>query len=426
MNAIDLSALFFLQLGVITAAGQLCARLGRRLYQPPVVCEMVAGVLLGPSLLGWLAPGISARLFPAESMPILFSASQLGLTLYMFCVGLEFRPELLARTWKASAAVSMAGMAVPLVLGGALGAWMHGVPGFFGAGITRAGAALFGGAAVCITAFPMLARIITERGLAGTRLGAVVLAAGAIDDIAAWAILAVLLGFSTGDPGIAALAVGGGAVFALVVWGLVRPLARRVVDALGPAALGAPGLAAALVALSLAAWFTDYIRLYAVFGAFTLGLAMPRGPFSERLRSGIEPLTTCLLVPTFFAFSGLNTRIGALESPFLWSIAGLVLLTACLAKGAACFAAARAAGYLSSESAAIGALMNARGLMELILLNIALQRGIITKTTFTMYVLMAVATTLAASPVFEMIRGYLPESAVKRADREEAVLDRSP
>lgn len=410
MTAFDLSARLFLQLAVVVAAGRLCARAGRPFLQPPVVCEMVAGVLLGPSLLGWLAPGLSAWLFPREAMPILFAVSQLGLALYMFCVGLEFRAELLSSGWRGSAAVSLAGIAAPLALGAGLGAWGHGRPGFFAPSLLSWQAMLFAGAAMCVTAFPMLARIIVERGLSGTRVGALALAAGACDDVAAWGMLAVLLAVLGADPRIAALAIGGGALFALAAWTLVRPLARRLVERSGPDALGSGGLAAALLGLMLASWITDSIRLYAVFGAFVFGLAMPRGPFAERLRERVEPATTALLLPTFFAYSGLNTRLGLLDTPALWAAAALVLLAATLGKGLACGAAARLVGYSAAEATAVGTLMNARGLMELILLNIGLERGVITPTTFTICVLMAVATTLAASPVFELVRPFLSAS----------------
>jgi Kef-type K+ transport system membrane component KefB len=420
VTPLELSARFFLQLAVIAAAGQLCARLGRRLLQPPVVCEMVAGVLLGPSLLGWLAPEVSAWIFPPEGMPILFAASQLGLALYMFCVGLELRTELLREGWRGSLAVSWAGIAAPLVLGGGLGVVLHGMPGFFGAGVSRQMAALFGGSAVCITAFPMLARIIVERGLAGTRLGTVALAAGAFDDLAAWAVLAVLLSMFSSNAGIAGLAIGGGLAFAAVVYLVVRPCARRLLDWAGPAALGPEGVAIGLVVLCVAAWATDTIRLYSVFGAFTLGLAVPRGLYCDRLRERVEPLTTALLVPTFFAFSGLSTRIGLLDSGGLWVVAGVVLLVSTVGKGVACGLAARATGLGAAESAAVGALMNARGLMELILLNIVFQRGVITQATFTIYVLMAVTTTLAASPVFELVRPYLPAASLKPSRALEA------
>lgn len=417
MTSFDLSAHFFLQIAVILAAGRLVSWAGRRALQPPVVCEMVAGVLLGPSLLGLLAPGAFAALFPKGSMPILFAASQVGLSLYMFAVGLEFRLDLLSGGWRSSAAVSVAGILAPMALGGLLGARVAGDPAFFAAVVQPWQAVLFMGAAMSITAFPMLARIIFERGLTGTRIGALSLGAGACDDVAAWCLLAFILAGFESDPRIAALALGGGAAYVLVVAYGVRPLARGLVARFPQEALGATGLTLTLIALMLVSWFTDSIRLYAVFGAFVLGMAMPRGPFCDGLRDKIEPLTTGLIVPLFFAFSGLNTRVGLLDGPRMWGIAALVLLIATVGKGAACGVAARLGGYSAAESAAVGTLMNSRGLMELILLNIGLERGLITPTLFTMLVLMAIATTLAASPVFELTRPYLSEEAARPASR---------
>ncbi len=414
MTSFDLSAHFFLQLAVIIMVCRAASWLGRRALQPPVVCEMVAGVLLGPSLFGLLFPGAFAAVFPKETMPILFVISQVGLALYMFVVGLEFRTDLLLSSWKSSAAVSLAGIAAPMALGGLLGARLAADPAYFGAGVKEWQAMVFTGAAMSITAFPMLARIIVERGLSGTRIGTLSLGAGAFDDVAAWCLLATILAVFESDNRIAVLALAGGAAYALLVLFVVRPLARELARRFPEAALGDAGFSSALIALMLAAWFTDHVRLYAVFGAFLMGMAMPRGAFADRLRAKIEPLTTGLIVPLFFAFSGLNTRIGLLDTPRMWAIAGVVLLIATAGKGLACALAARLSGYPPAEAAAVGTLMNARGLMELILLNIGLERGLITPTLFTMMVLMAVATTLMASPVFELVRPYLSGGARAR------------
>jgi len=419
----ELSTRLFLQLAVVLAACRVLTWLGRRAFQPPVVCEIVAGILLGPSLLGWLWPGASAWLFPRAGLAALSAASQMGLALYMFVVGLEFRTDLLAAGWRRSAAVSLSGIAAPLALGAWLGASLTPAATYFGAGVGRLEAMLFTGAALCITAFPVLARIIMERGLSGTRLGTLVLGAGAFDDAAAWSLLAVILAGFESAPRLAVLAVGGGLAYAAVVFWAVRPAARWFVSRRPEAALGPGALPVVCVALALAAWYADSIRLHAVFGAFLLGVAMPRGPFANALRAKIEPVTTALLVPLFFAFSGLNTRLGLLSSPGMWATAAAIFLVATAGKGAACALAARAGGLPAAESAAVGALMNARGLMELILLNIGLERGLITPTFFTLLVLMAVATTMAAAPAFELLRPFLqaggttPAPAPCRAER---------
>ena len=403
----ELSAHFFLELAVILVACRVLTWLGKRALQPPVVCEMVAGVLLGPSLLGLLFPEFHAMIFPKATMPLIFAVSQVGLTLYMFVVGLEFRLDLLSKGWRGSAAVSIAGIAAPLALGALLGSRLMADPAYFGAGVKSWQAMIFTGAAMSITAFPMLARIIMERGLAGTRIGTLSLGAGAFDDAAAWTLLAIILAAFESNPLIAVLAVAGGAAYLLLIAFVVKPVAKSLVARHPQASLSPAGLRAVLIVLMIAAWYTDYIRLHAVFGAFLLGIVMPKGTFVDNLRDRIEPLTSGLLVPLFFAFSGLNTRLDLMAGQGLWMVALSILLIATLGKGVACGVAARLGGYPAAESVAVGTLMNARGLMELILLNIGLERGLITPTLFTMMVLMAVVTTLAASPVFELVRPYL-------------------
>ena len=409
MSPFDLSVLFFLQMAVILATCRVAGLVFRHLGQPQVVSEMIAGVLLGPSLLGWLAPGVSAALFPPESKPILFAVCQLGLVLYMFLIGVEFDFELIRSRLRSAAAVSLAGIAAPFALGMAIAWQISGDTTLFSAKTTPTQAMLFMGAAMAITAFPMLARIIFEQGLARTSLGTLALAAGSIDDVMAWTVLAVVLASFQGDASIAWLAIGGGALFAvfclLVLRRLLRPLGERV-EADGQ--MGQGLLVFVLIIVMLAAWFTDSIQVYAVFGAFLAGLAMPRGRFAAELHRHMYGLTTALLLPTFFIYSGLNTKIGLVNTPYLWLLAGVILAAAIVGKGVACYGAARLSGETHRESLAIGALMNARGLMELIILNIGLQRGIIEPALFTIMVLMAIVTTLMASPIFRWLYGPPP------------------
>lgn len=406
MTNLQLSILFFLQLAVILGACRAVGWLARRIGQPQVVGEMIAGVVLGPSLLGMLAPASQEALFPKASMTILFCVSQVGLALYMFIVGTEFRTELFLGRLRSAASVSAAGMVVPFVLGAAIAGWLIRHPGLFGERVTLAEAALFLGAAMCITAFPMLARIIYERGLAGTSLGTLALAAGAIDDGAAWCILAVVLA-SFGDSWLVAVkAIGGGVVYAVVT----LTLGRRWLGLLGDLTernqgVTMPMLSFTLGLVMLASWWTDYIGIYAVFGAFILGAAMPRGRFVVEVQRKLEPLVVVFLLPLFFTYSGLNTRLDMVDSAFLGWVALVVLVAACLGKGVACWAAARWHGEDQRTSLAVGTLMNARGLMELIILNIGLQHGIITPTLFSIMVIMAIVTTLMATPLFEWVYG---------------------
>jgi len=404
MTPFELSVQLFLQLAVILAACRLVGWLVRPLGQPQVVAEMITGVLLGPSLLGLLFPAAQARLFPDASKPTIYVLAQIGLALYMFLIGLELDLELIRHRVRSAVAVSWAGIATPFVLGAGLAFALRERLPLFAPGVSSLQAMLFFGAALSITAFPMLARIISERGLAGTSLGTLALAAGSLDDAAAWCLLAVVLSGFTGDLSIALLAVGGGAVYLFGMLTLGRRALGRLFGWIGARGERAElELPATLVLLALAAWTTDSLGIYAVFGAFVLGAAMPRGTLAGRLESRIGPLTTTLLLPMFFVNSGLNTAIGLLDSWAMWGVALLVLAVAILGKGVACGVAARLCGEPPRDAVAIGALMNARGLMELILLNIAYERGLITQTLFTMLVLMAVVTTLMAVPAFNRV-----------------------
>ena len=263
-----------------------------------------------------------------------------------------------------------------------------------------------------ITAFPMLARIIFEQGLSKTSTGTLVLAAGAIDDAVAWCVLAVVLASFQQDVSLAVYAIGGGVIFAiftlLVIKRMLVPLGKMV-EAAGEMSQGV--LIFVLMLTMLGAWFTDIIQIYAVFGAFVMGIAMPRGKFASELHRIIYPLTTALLLPVFFIYSGLNTKIGLVNTPYLWLLTGIILVAAVIGKGVACYGAARLNGEPHREAMAVGTLMNARGLMELIILNIGLQRGIIEPALFTIMVLMAVITTLMTTPLFERVYGSKSQRA---------------
>ena len=404
MSNNDLAIRFFLQLAFIVATCRIVGLLAKRVGQPQVVAEMIAGVLMGPSLFGLLLPGVQAQLFPKASMSIIYAVSQVGLVLYMFLIGLEFQVDLIKQRLRSAATVSVAGILLPFALGVIISTFLIRNHSFFTEGVAGWEAALFMGAAMSITAFPMLARIIYERGLTGTSLGTLALAAGSIDDAAAWCILAIVLASFSGNATIAIFAIGGGVLYALVVLFVGKPLLRRLgTRAENNGGVSGRMLAFVLMLLMICAWYTDAIRLYAVFGAFILGTAMPRGVFARDVQRLLEPLTTNFLLPLFFVYSGLNTSIGLVNSKAMWIVAFFILVAACCGKGIACWLAARLNGENNRDAMAIGTLMNARGLMELIILNIGLERGIITPTLFTIMVIMAIATTLMASPVFEFV-----------------------
>jgi Kef-type K+ transport system membrane component KefB len=404
MTSSQLSIYFFGQAAVIVAVSQLVGRLARRLGQPQVVGEMIAGVMLGPSLFGLLAPGLQQALFPKATMGTLYVMAQLGVGLYMFLVGLEFQADHLRARARSAISVSLAGIAVPFLLAFALAPWLHGVPGLFSPQAKVSEAALFLGAAIAITAFPMLARIIHERGLAGSSLGTLALSAGAIDDAAAWCILAVVLASFGGSWGDAYAAIGGGAAFALFMALAGRRVLRRLGEGLaGDAPLPATRLAAVLVLFCAAAFAMDAIGIHAVFGGFLLGCCMPRGALATRLKAQLQPVVVVFLLPMFFTYSGLNTRLDMLFDPAILAAALAILAASFCGKGLACWAAARLNGERPQEAMAIGALMNARGLMELIIINIGLAAGVIQAGLFSVLVLMAVLTTLMATPLFNRV-----------------------
>ncbi len=391
----------FLQIAAILIACRLCAFLMRRAGQPAVVGEMIAGVVLGPSLLGLLAPEFSAWLFPPASRPVLHEIAQIGLVLYMFTVGLEFRTDLLAAKARSALAVSFAGMAAPFALGALISLPLTGAGGFFGKGVSTGMAAVFTGAAMCVTAFPMLARIIRERGLASTPAGTLALAAGSLDDAAAWMLLAGVVGFAQGTPFLVLWTLLGAAAYVIACRFAVPRIFKNRNEESPPLSRQ---LGLLLVFLSLGAWFTDQIRLYAIFGAFVLGVFVPRGRLADFAVEKITPLATLFLLPVFFTYSGLNTQIQLLDSARDWIFAGLIVLGAIGGKLGACYLASRMCGHTHSDALTVASLMNARGLMELILLNIGLQAGLITPRFFSALVIMAILTTLMTAPLFELAR----------------------
>jgi Kef-type K+ transport system membrane component KefB len=406
MTNAELSVAFFLQMAIIIAVCRVVGWLAKRyLGQPQVVGEMIAGVILGPSLFGLLAPDLQAALFPKESKSILFVGAQLGVGLYMFLVGLGFRRDHFKANATSAAAVSLAGMGAPFLVAVAIAPWLVG-QGLFGQGIQTWQAMLFMGAAISITAFPMLARIIHERGLSGTRLGSLSLAAGAIDDAGAWCVLAIVLASFGAGPMVAVTAIAGGGAFALFMLALgprlLAPLGRMVEreGRLSPSVLGI-----VLILFMLSAWAMDAVGIHAVFGGFILGVAMPRGLLSQEIRHQLEPFAVLVLLPMFFTFSGLNTQLTMVNSLGLLAVTVVIVAGSILAKGGACWAAARLTGQDNATALGIGALMNARGLMELIIINIGLQRGVIGPALFSILVLMAIITTLMASPLFEGVYG---------------------
>ena len=429
MNNVQLAVQFFLQLAVILLFCRLVGAIALRLGQPQVVAEMVAGVLLGPSLFGLVWPEAQHWLFPwdttqsmRDTQSYLFPASQLGLALYMFVVGMEFRVDIVRNTLKSSIAVSVAGMVTPLVFGAALAWIFFHQTNLFPKNTSLVEAMLFLGACMCITAFPVLARIIHHKKLSGTMIGTVALGAGAINDATAWCLLAVVLASFENNWSHAILNIGGGLAYVTFTLLVIRPLLVRVKDWLvDNGALNEAGLVLPLALMAVGAWFTDLIGLHAVFGAFVMGAAIPRGVIARDLIGRIQPLTAALLLPLFFTYSGLNTKITLLNTGFLWLMCAAVLVAAILGKGGGCWFAARITGIPNREALGIGTLMNARGLMELIIINIGLQRGIISQGLFATLVIMAIVTTLMTSPLFDRLVGSTTHQLVPEPEAERAM-----
>jgi Kef-type K+ transport system membrane component KefB len=440
MNNTELAVQFFIQIAIILLVCRVVGVAARWVGQPQVVAEMIAGVLLGPSLFGLLWPDLQRAIFPwdeaqtaRDTQSYLFPASQLGLALYMFIVGMEFRLDIIQSRFRSSLAVSLAGMIAPFVLGGLLGWFFFDYTDLFPEKTTRFEAVLFLGASMCITAFPMLARIIHFKGLNGTVMGTVAIGAGAIDDAMAWCLLAVVLASFDGNVLHASTNILGGLLYVMLALLVLRPLLSRWQKSIFLSALGVDservgevgvmrlteaGLVVALALMALGAWFTDRIGLHAVFGAFLMGAALPRGAVVRDVITRVQPVAVALLLPLFFTYSGLNTRIGLLNSFYLWLMGSLVMIAAVLGKGVACWLAARATGLPNREALGIGTLMNSRGLMELIIINIGLQRGVISEELFAILVIMAVVTTLMASPLFDWL---VPGQRVKATEFDEGL-----
>jgi len=414
MTNSELLLKLLLQLTVILSVCRLVSYVGKRyLGQTDVVGEMLAGIMLGPSLFGMIAPDFQQWLFPKvplivgtvekipqPSMSILYALSQIGLMIYMFLVGLELNIDLLRNRAKSAGLVSIAGIIAPFILGAIAAFSLHSGGELFNPNITPWAAALFMGASMSITAFPMLARILQERGLIKTQLGTLVLAAGSLDDAVAWCLLALVLASIKSSISIAVIAIGGTLAYVLFMWFVGRRILRIFSYwTRRDGEVTVQTLTILFIIMMLCAYYTDFVGVHAIFGAFVLGTVMPRGDFAKSVHRHLEYLTTSLLVPIFFVFSGLNTQLGLLNTPHLWMITILIIAIAVIGKGLACTLAARWSGETWRNSMTVGALMNTRGMMELIILNIGLEQGLITPTLFTMMVIMAIVTTLMCSPL---------------------------
>jgi Kef-type K+ transport system membrane component KefB len=378
----------------------------RYLRQPPVIGEIVAGLMLGPSLLGALAPGAAAFLLPASAAPLLGILSKIGVVLFMFLVGLELDPRRLRGHGHTTLAISHASIVTPFLLGATLALALYPLYGYQNISFTVF--SLFVGVSLSVTAFPVLARILTDQRVQSTPLGVTALTCAAVDDVSAWTLLAFVASVASAQLDGAAWTIGYVAAYLAVMFALVRPLLRRFAarEDAGSGPLSQGALAVVVVALLLSALATEAAGIHALFGAFLLGAFLPHeGRLAEQIRVRLEDVVVVLFLPVFFAFTGMRTQVGLVSGVTDWLMCGAIILVATLGKFGGSFLAARLTGLGWRESTALGVLMNTRGLMELIVLSVGLDMGVLSPTLFAMLVLMALVTTFATTPILHLVLG---------------------
>lgn len=392
-----------LQIGVILLTARIVGMLFKKIKQPQVMGEMVAGILLGPTLLGWLAPGMSKALFPAASLGYLNALSQVGLVLFMFLVGLSLNPKELHEHGHAAVLTSHVSIITPFCLGSLLALYLY--PRLSDDSVSFMGFALFLGAAMSITAFPVLARILTERNLLRSRMGTLSIACAAVDDVTGWCILAYIILVIRATHGSRPIwvTVGGVLLYVFVMlFGVKRLLAGFEKSFRKHGKLTENAIALLVLAVLASALATESLGIHLLFGAFLMGAIMPKSTdFIRHILQKFESVTVVVLLPLFFAYSGLRTKIGATGGRTWWICAGIVIVVAVVGKLGGSMTAARLAGMEWRDAVSLGILMNTRGLMELVILNIGLDIGVISPAVFSMMVLMALVTTFMTTPLLE-------------------------
>jgi Kef-type K+ transport system membrane component KefB len=404
-------ALLTLQIVVIVSVARLAGAAVARIGQPRVIGEILGGLLLGPSLFGRFAPELSAALFPPSSLGFINALAQFGLLFFMFLVGMELDPTPLRRRAHVAVVTSHASITAPFLLGVLLSLALY--TRFAPTGVGFTPFALFMGAAMSVTAFPVLARILSDRGLTGTPLGALAIACAAVDDVTAWCILAaVVLVAKAGSIGTLAFTLAGTVAYVIAMFTIGRQLLRWLAER-ASRTTGTEGFFAGALLITLAsAWVTERLGIHGVLGAFLVGALMPRdtamvGKLTERLHT----VMVVLLLPLFFVFTGLRTTLTLISGGTLWWICAAVIFVAVAGKLGGSALAARATGMAWRDAWSLGALMNTRGLMELVILNVGLDIGVLSPTLFAMMVLMALVTTAMTTPLVDALRRGLPNVA---------------
>jgi len=397
-------AILLLQIIAIILVARVFGWVFRKIGQPSVIGEMIAGIVLGPSLVGLYFPEFFDALFPAASLGNLKFLSQIGLILFMFVIGMELDLKALQNKANDAVVISHASIIFPFTLGTGLAYFIY--HQFAPEGIEFTSFALFLGIAMSITAFPVLARIVQERGIHKTKLGTIVITCAAADDITAWCILATVIAIVKAGSFVSSLYVIGLAIaYVFLMLKVVRPFLERVASLKNSRqSLSKPVVAIFLLTLIISAYTTEVIGIHALFGAFMAGAIMPNNAkFRGIIIEKVEDVSVIILLPLFFVFTGLRTKIGLIDSPYLWKITGLIILVAVVGKFLGSALAARFVGQNWRDSLAIGALMNTRGLMELIVLNIGLDLKVLSPEVFTMMVIMALVTTFMTGPALDLI-----------------------
>jgi Kef-type K+ transport system membrane component KefB len=388
---------------IVLFVGRLLAPLFRRMGQPAVIGELIGGLLLGPSALGLIFPEAYRYVFASTTVQHLGLVAQLGVVLYMFLVGVELNPGLMRGHVHSIVATSHASIIVPFVLGSVLSLFLY--PRFGSSEVAFRDFALFVGIAMSITALPVLARILSDLGLTGAPLGVAALTCAAVDDVTAWCLLAIIIGLVEADTG-AGLTIGLTLIFTAVMFSVVRWMIARMVSASGDAEPSGQQMASAIVLLLLASLVTEAIGVHALFGAFVCGVVIPHDSrLAAALTSALQGSVILLLLPAFFVLTGTRTELGLLSGWTAWLASGVIALVATVGKFGGTLLSARLTGMAWRPAAVLGVLMNTRGLMQLIVLNVGLDLGVLTPTLFTMMVVMAVVTTLATTPI---VRRLIP------------------